>query len=462
MKRKLCMVAMCTTFLLAGCSNKSVDLLANPADAETETTLASSQNTETNQTEERTGGDYASASYDEITDSEELNHENDTAQSDEIQMYSEDEITNQSDESVSESTEQSADTNLQVQNVTIQQTDASDSSFNAEESSESVAPTKTPVSTEKPTAVPTKAPVSTAKPTAVPTKAPTATAKPTAVPTQKPSDTTGQTGSQSSEVSIQVKGQTISMGESKSSLVSKLGSPNRTDVTEFNYSYYVYNSNYSKFAMIAVANDKVVGWYTDSNDFSYCGLTTNSTVANINAAFKTSKSLAKTITVTSNGQKITFFMDTLGNGTIDGIYVASSSVTSTGTTDAVLTAWEKEVLDLTNSFRERNGLSALSWSDQAAKSAKKHSQDMASNGYFSHTSLDGRTPYDRMTAEGISYRSAGENIIGGYGNALYSVNGWVNSSGHRSNLLSTSFTKLGAGFALGGSYGNYCTQNFFS
>lgn len=65
-----------------------------------------------------------------------------------------------------------------------------------------------------------------------------------------------------------------------------------------------------------------------------------------------------------------------------------------------------------------------------------------------------------MKAQGISYKSAGENIIGGYGNAMHSYNGWVNSSGHRTNLLNSSFNHLGVGFALGGTYGNYGTQNF--
>jgi len=458
MKRKLCMAAICTAFLLTACSNKSVDLLANPADAETETTLASSQDTKVNQTVESTDPKEKPAAMENTEDTENIVSSKEDIQSDEADFASaKDEMTSamSADTSVSE----------QVDTTIISESDKTENSPIMDQivvENQTATPTKVPTSAVKPTAVPTKVPVSTVKPTAVPTKAPTATVKPTAVPTQKPSDNTNSNENQSSEASIQIKGQTISIGESKSSLVSKLGSPNRTDVTEFNYNYYVYNSSYTKFAMIAVANDKVVGWYTDSNDFSYCGLTTNSTVSNINAVFDTSKSLSKTITVSANGQKITFFMDILGNGTIDGIYVESSNVTSSGKTDAVLKAWEKEVLDLTNSFRARNGRSVLSWSDEAASSSRKHSQDMASKGYFSHTSLDGRSPYDRMAAEGISYRAAGENIIGGYGNALYSVNGWVNSSGHRSNMLNTSFTNLGAGYALGGSYGNYCTQNFFS
>ena len=213
--------------------------------------------------------------------------------------------------------------------------------------------------------------------------------------------------------------------------------------------------------MIAIENSKVVGWYTDSTDFSYDGLTTSSTVSSINSKYQKSLSLNRTLSVTADGRKLTFFMDTLGDKTIDGILVTTTSVSKDSTTDSVLRAWEKEILDLTNSFRARNGLSALSWSDAAAKAARLHSKDMADNNYFSHTGLNGSTPSQRLKAQGISFTASGENIIGGYGNALHSSNGWMNSSGHRSNLLHKSFQYLGVGYVLGGSYGNYATQNFY-
>ena len=308
-----------------------------------------------------------------------------------------------------------------------------------------IAPTKqpTPTPTKQPTPTPTK------QPTAVPTIQP----KPTTAPTQIPSTGTSK--------SLSVRGVTIAMGESKSSVIDKLGSPSRIDATEYSYDFMVYNNNYSKFVMIAIENSKVVGWYTDSTDFSYDGLTTSSTVSSINSKYQKSLSLNRTLSVTADGRKLTFFMDTLGDKTIDGILVTTTSVTKGSTTDSVLRAWEKEILDLTNSFRARNGLSALSWSDAAAKAARLHSKDMADNNYFSHTGLNGSTPSQRLKAQGISFTASGENIIGGYGNALHSSNGWMNSSGHRSNLLHKSFQYLGVGYVLGGSYGNYATQNFY-
>lgn len=333
-----------------------------------------------------------------------------------------------------------------------------------------IAPIHTPVPTRTPIITPTRIPIPTKTPQ--PTKIPTVTVAPTKVPVATPTPTKAPVPTKTPTVtpptkvsdadSISVRGKTLSIGDSKSDIISAFGSPNRTDATEYNYEFMVYNDNYKKFMMIAIADSKVVGWYTDSTDFSYQGLTTSSKVSTINSTFGKSASLSDTISVSDSGNKITLFMDSIGDGSIDGISVFDGSVSKGSTSKTVLKAWEKEILDLTNSFRARNGLSALSWSDAAGTSARLHSEDMANNNYFNHTGLDGSTPGDRMKAQGISYRSNGENIIGGYGNALFSSNGWMNSSGHRSNMLNKGFTYLGVGYALGGSYGNYATQNFYS
>lgn len=311
----------------------------------------------------------------------------------------------------------------------------------------SIEPTKVPEVTIRPTSVPVPRPtrIPAANQTPAPTKAPVA-------PTNEPS--------QEKNISLYVRGTEILLGESKSSVLKKLGSPVRIDETEYTYSFMVYNDNYKKFVMVAVQNDKVVGWYTDATDFNYCGLTQSSDVNSINALYDKNLSIKKTLSVTSDGVTSVFFMDMLGDHTIDGVLVTADKTTD-GVTSAVLTAWEKEVLDLTNSFRARNGLNALKWSMEAATAARLHSQDMADHNFFDHNGSDGSTPFTRMKAQGISFTMAGENIIGGYGNALYSTNGWINSNGHRNNILNSSYNYLGVGYVFGGSYGNYATQNFF-
>ncbi len=87
--------------------------------------------------------------------------------------------------------------------------------------------------------------------------------------------------------------------------------------------------------------------------------------------------------------------------------------------------------------------SALSAQAQLTRAAYGHSRDMADNNYFSHTSLDGRTPGTRVSAAGYSWSGVGENIAAGYGNVQAVVDGWMASDGHCANLMSASFTQYG-------------------
>ena len=91
--------------------------------------------------------------------------------------------------------------------------------------------------------------------------------------------------------------------------------------------------------------------------------------------------------------------------------------------------------------------------------ARLHSEDMAAHDYLSHTSLDGRTPWQRMEAQGYTAGSA-ENIAAGYSTPAAVMTAWMNSSGHRANILSCSSKAIGVGIGKGGSYGTYWTQDF--
>lgn len=124
-------------------------------------------------------------------------------------------------------------------------------------------------------------------------------------------------------------------------------------------------------------------------------------------------------------------------------------------------SYEKQVLTLVNQERAKQGLSALSWSDELANVARAHSKDMATRNFFSHTNPDGKSPFDRIKAAGISYRTAGENIAAGQRTPQEVVNAWMNSEGHRANILNKNYTKLGVGYVSGGgSYSTYWTQCF--
>ena len=126
------------------------------------------------------------------------------------------------------------------------------------------------------------------------------------------------------------------------------------------------------------------------------------------------------------------------------------------TVDERADSFEREVVRLVNAERRKNGLSELKYNWQLSRVARYKSEDMRDKGYFSHTSPTYGTPYQMMRSFGISYRTAGENIAKGQTSPEAVVKGWMNSSGHRANILNPSFTEIGVGFASG----NYWTQMF--
>ncbi|SLK36712.1 Morphogenetic protein safA [Mycobacteroides abscessus subsp. abscessus] len=120
---------------------------------------------------------------------------------------------------------------------------------------------------------------------------------------------------------------------------------------------------------------------------------------------------------------------------------------------------EREVIRLCNIERQKNGLPALIENWELSRVARDKSMDMAQKKYFSHTSPTYGSPFDMMKAYGISYKSAGENIAQGQTSAQAVVQAWMNSSGHRANILSKNFTQIGVGYYQSG---NYWTQMFIS
>lgn len=121
---------------------------------------------------------------------------------------------------------------------------------------------------------------------------------------------------------------------------------------------------------------------------------------------------------------------------------------------------EKRVLELTNEERAKQGLDPLVWNDTLAETARAHSRDMVKRGFFSHNNPDGQSPFDRMKAAGITYKAAAENIAAGQATPEKVIIEWMNSDGHRHNILNPDLKELGVGLARGGEYGIYWTQNF--
>lgn len=123
---------------------------------------------------------------------------------------------------------------------------------------------------------------------------------------------------------------------------------------------------------------------------------------------------------------------------------------------------ENQVIQLTNQERAKYGLKPLKANWELSRVARYKSADMRDKNYFSHTSPTYGSPFDMMKNFGISYRSAGENIAAGQTTAQQVVQAWMNSEGHRKNILSASYTEIGVGYASGGSKSHYWTQMFIS
>ncbi|HEX6593003.1 MAG TPA: CAP domain-containing protein [Bacillota bacterium] len=125
--------------------------------------------------------------------------------------------------------------------------------------------------------------------------------------------------------------------------------------------------------------------------------------------------------------------------------------------DQQLHQFEQEVVKLTNDEREKHGLSPLKTDTELSKVARDKSKDMATNGYFSHNSPTYGSPFDMMKKYGITYHTAGENIAKGQRTPQEVVSAWMNSEGHRANILNGEFTHIGVGYV---EQGNHWTQQF--
>lgn len=124
-----------------------------------------------------------------------------------------------------------------------------------------------------------------------------------------------------------------------------------------------------------------------------------------------------------------------------------------------LTADEKEVFDLINAKRTAAGLSALKVDAELQNVARSKAEDMVKNNYFSHTSATYGSPFDMMKSFGVSYKTAGENIAGNSSNTG-AVNAWMNSEGHKANILNSSFNYTGVAVVKSSKYGKIFVQMF--
>ncbi|RLP98052.1 CAP domain-containing protein, partial [Micromonospora sp. CV4] len=129
-----------------------------------------------------------------------------------------------------------------------------------------------------------------------------------------------------------------------------------------------------------------------------------------------------------------------------------------GSGGGTVSAQAREVVDLVNAERAKAGCKALSIDDKLMTAAQRHSQDQADHQNMSHTGSDGSNAGARLDRVGYAWRTYGENVAWNQKNPAAVMDAWMNSSGHRANILNCAFTEIGVGIA--NSNGPYWTQVF--
>ncbi len=140
--------------------------------------------------------------------------------------------------------------------------------------------------------------------------------------------------------------------------------------------------------------------------------------------------------------------------------VPAGNTAAAAPASANIGAYEQQVVDLVNKERAAAGLSALKVNTKLAGMAEKKAEDLRDNNYFDHQSPTYGSPFDMMRQFGISYTSAGENIAKGQRTPDEVMNGWMNSPGHRANIMNADYTEIGVGYVTDGSGTGYWVQEF--
>ncbi|GGJ63731.1 uncharacterized protein YkwD [Anoxybacillus voinovskiensis] len=273
----------------------------------------------------------------------------------------------------------------------------------------------------------------------------------------------------------------VAIGDSRTKVEAIYGKAKRKTVNDYGLYWEAYDKgSYRDFLMVSYENDRVAAIYTNQPIVrTKTGLTLGAAKQEVEAKYGTPLSYIEKgntrymiqddeyDTYLLDGNYVTFFYDKYNNNRLTAVQVVRRELEETkagfyGTPSTTLrTAYEYQIFDLVNAIRWRNHLSLLAWDGKIAGTARAHSEDMAQNGYFDHTNLQGLSPFDRMTRDGISYRVAGENIAYGQFNAIFVHEAWLNSLGHRQNVLYPDFQRLGVGVAFSNSGQPYYTQNFY-
>lgn len=274
----------------------------------------------------------------------------------------------------------------------------------------------------------------------------------------------------------------ISIGDDKEYVIHELGEPKRQDVSEYGFIWFIYNQDYSNYIQVGIKEDKVVALYTNSTNWeSKEGITYGVSASSVkkiygepltyiqkgNTRYYINRDEKESNTFLIDDVYTIIFYDTYNNQTVTSVFLIDKNTELSfkgfygEASNELVEAYQYQIFDLSNAVRARNSLKPYIWDGLASKSSLLHSKDMAEHHFFEHTNLKGESPFERMINQGIEYSTAAENIAAGQSNAIYAHEGWMNSEGHRENILGE-YQRLGVGVYFGGEYRLYYTQNFYT
>lgn len=275
----------------------------------------------------------------------------------------------------------------------------------------------------------------------------------------------------------------VEIGDTKEQVEQQVGTAKRSSLNEYGVDWVAYHENYQNFFMVAYDNEnKVAGLYTNQDLVTTkMGMSFTSSrdevLTKMNEPLTSVQKGFVSYQVQNNEEYdifqmdqnyVTIFYDKHEEETVTAIQIISEELEKQREnfypvpSAQLKEGFEYQLFDLTNAARVTHGLSVLNWEEPVRETARDHSQDMADNNYFSHTNLNGQSPFDRMTEDNISYRMAGENLATGQISSIFAHEGLMNSLGHRKNILQTDFEGLGVGVAFSADSRPYYTENFLT
>ncbi len=320
---------------------------------------------------------------------------------------------------------------------------------------------------------------------------------------QRPSVNITTTGQTAWEKATQVKAagelQAIRLGATEADIETMFGQPLRKELGGAQTTWWIYHQDYEKYWQIAFQKGKVVMLYTNDKNVELNKVGIGSSRDQIFSSFgdegakyndgnltieANPSSSAEHVIVANGKEFIKFYLDVHDSNRVSGIRIfdpilllqgyAISGYKSTlirgkyqdfilpaptpSQQEQINRSQESQLFDLVNVTRVSKGLLPLEGHSLLARIAYNHSEDMDKNKYFSHTSLSGKSPFDRMKEGGVKYVLAAENIAMGTFDSIEAHHGLMNSIGHRKNIIQKDFTHLGTGVFSSNSI--YFTQKF--